>query len=49
MGKKLRERERERERERGDLFCIGKIYIEWKRVGNLQLEEENKKSQNKRK
>ena len=40
MEKILRERER-------NLFCIGKIYIEWKRVANLQLEEENKKSQNK--
>ena len=41
------ERERERERERENLFCIGKIWIEWKRVTNLQYEDENKKSQNK--
>ena len=38
--------EKERERER-TIFYIGKTYIEWKRVTNLQLEEENKKSQNK--
>ena len=45
MEKKI---ERERERERENLFCIGKICIEQKRVANLQLEEENKKSLNKR-
>ena len=28
-------RERERERERDNIFCLGKIYIEWERVTNL--------------
>ena len=31
----IRERERERERERDNIFCLGKIYIEWERVTNL--------------
>ena len=26
---------RERERERDNIFCLGKIYIEWERVTNL--------------
>ena len=33
--KKNIERERERERERENLFCMGKICIEWERVTNL--------------
>ena len=31
--RKLRERDREREREH--FFCEGKLYIEWKRLGQI--------------